>query len=139
KVEPGATYTLEGTQLNGLSQGSMYEDDVQQAINYPLVRVRRVADNSFSYWRTVNHSSRGVATGLSIVSTQVTVPSMPFGKYEVVVVANGIASDVSHCEYPPWSGPGTLTTVRNPISIAGHFSSGDRRYLVVVGSSAGKI
>jgi hypothetical protein len=39
----------------------------------------------------------------------------------------------------PGSGSGTLTAVRNPVSVAGHFSSGDQRHLVVVGSSAGKI
>jgi Kelch motif len=141
QIEPGAVYTLQGTQLNGLSQGSMFGDDAQQAINYPLVRARRVADNSFRYWRTANHSSMGVATGSSIVSTQVTVPSISAGQYEVVVVANGIASDAALCEFPAitWSAPGTLTTVRSPISIAGHFSSGDQRHLVVVGTSTGKI
>jgi hypothetical protein len=48
----------------------------------------------------------------------------------------------SACVYPPppaWSGPGTLTTVSNPVSVAGHFSSGDQRHLVVVGTSSGKI
>jgi hypothetical protein len=46
------------------------------------------------------------------------------------------------CVYPPplaWNGPGTLTTVGHPINVAGHFSSGDQRHLVVVGTSTGKI
>jgi hypothetical protein len=46
------------------------------------------------------------------------------------------------CVYPPplaWNGPATLTTVGHPVSVAGHFSTGDQRHLVVVGTSAGKI
>jgi hypothetical protein len=92
-VQLGNTYTLQGTQLNGLSQAAMYGDDAQQAINYPLARARNLADNTIRYWRTANHSTMGVATGTKIVSTNVTVPStIATGTYEVVVVANGIAS-----------------------------------------------
>ncbi len=44
------------------------------------------------------------------------------------------------CIYPPpplWNGPGTLTTVGDIVSIAGHFSTGDQRHLVVVGTKQG--
>ncbi len=46
------------------------------------------------------------------------------------------------CVYPPppaWQGPGDLTTVANLVSVAGHFSTGDQRHLVVVGTSQGKV
>ena len=52
------------------------------------------------------------------------------------------ADPLASCVYPPplaWGGQGPLTTVGNPVSIAGHYSSGDQRYLVVVGTSQGKI
>ena len=92
-VQLGNTYTLTGTQLNGLSQAAMYGDDAQQATNYPLVRAQNAADGTVSYWRTANHSTMGVATGGKIVSTNVTVPStLAAGTYQVAVVANGIAS-----------------------------------------------
>ena len=38
----------------------------------------------------------------------------------------------------PWNS-GTLTTVKNIVSVAGHFSTGDQRHLVVVGTTAGKV
>ena len=34
-LTPGSTFTLSGTQLNGLSQASSYGDDFQNATNYP--------------------------------------------------------------------------------------------------------
>jgi hypothetical protein len=40
---------------------------------------------------------------------------------------------------PTWHGPGTLTTVKNIVALAGHFSTGDERDLVVVGTASGKI
>jgi hypothetical protein len=46
------------------------------------------------------------------------------------------------CVYPPppaWNGPGDLTTVADLVSIAGHFSTGDQRHLVVVGTSQGNV
>jgi hypothetical protein len=38
----------------------------------------------------------------------------------------------------PWNS-GTLTTVKNIVSVAGHFSTSDQRHLVVVGTAAGKV
>ncbi len=38
----------------------------------------------------------------------------------------------------PWNG-GDLTTVKDIVSVAGHFSTGDQRHLVVVGTAHGKV
>jgi hypothetical protein len=52
-------------------------------------------------------------------------------------------SDLSAvCIYAPptvWSGPAILTTTPNMVSVSGHYSSGDQRDLVIVGTSDGKI
>ena len=40
---------------------------------------------------------------------------------------------------PAWNGPGDLTNVNNIVSVAGHFSTGDQRHLVVVGTEAGRV
>ena len=93
-LHTGATYVLQGQQLNGLSQAVSYGDDAQMATNYPLVRIRNLADGAVVYCRTFNHSTMGVATGSATVSTSFTVPSSaPQGDYALSVVANGIASD----------------------------------------------
>src|SRR5208282_1093047 len=67
-LRPGKTYTVQGTQLNGLSQGAAYGDDVQAATNYPLVRITNAATGHVFNCLTDNPSSMGVATGSLLVS-----------------------------------------------------------------------
>jgi hypothetical protein len=86
-------HTLKGTQLNGLSQGTSYGDDNQQATNYPLVRITDAAGHVV-YCKTHTFSSMGVATGSKIVTAQFDVPAtgIATGPASLVVVANGIPS-----------------------------------------------
>jgi hypothetical protein len=87
------TYFISGKQLNGLSQGAMYGDDLQTATNYPLVRITNDASGHVFYARTHDHSTMAVATGDKEVSTHFDVPcEMELGDAELEVVANGIAS-----------------------------------------------
>jgi hypothetical protein len=89
----GQTYTLTGTQLNGLSEASSFGDEFNSATNYPVVRIRNVATGHITYARTHNHSTMGVATGATPVSTNFDVPAgTETGASEIVVVANGIPS-----------------------------------------------
>jgi hypothetical protein len=104
-LHPGVSYTLSGTQLNGLSQAVSYGDDAQMATNYPLVRLRNAATGSVIYCRTFDHSTMGVATGAATVSTTFTVPaSVPQASYFLSVVANGIASAEVAVTVDPGSG-----------------------------------
>jgi hypothetical protein len=92
----GTTQTVKlfGQQLNGLSGGTNFGDDVQNATNYPIVRVTNVATGHVTYARTFNHSTMAVATGSKIVSTNFKLPSTTEkGTSKLEVVANGIASD----------------------------------------------
>jgi hypothetical protein len=91
----GETYTITGTQLNGLSQAVSYGDDGQMATNYPLVRLTDIFVNpqTVAYLRTFNFSSLGVAVAGG-VSADLEVPcDLPPGGYNLQVIANGIASD----------------------------------------------
>jgi hypothetical protein len=88
----GDTFTLTGTQLNGLSEGAAYGDDAQMASNYPIVQLQDTAGNVL-YARTSNWSSTGVATGGTPETVQFTLPSGSNpGIYLLNAVANGIAS-----------------------------------------------
>jgi uncharacterized repeat protein (TIGR01451 family) len=92
-VQPGQTYTIAGTQFNGLSQAVGFGDDYQGATNYPLVRITNTATGHVFYCRTHNHSTMAVATGAAPVFTQFDVPlSIETGVSTLVVVANGIPS-----------------------------------------------
>lgn len=90
----GFTYTLNGRQINGLSQAVAYGDDATMATNYPIVRIRNTASGHIFYCRTLNHSTLGVNTGTVIHHTQFAVPAgAELGASEITVVANGIPSD----------------------------------------------
>jgi len=92
-VTLGSTYSISGTQFNGLSQGAYYGDDVQGATNYPLVRITNNSSGHVFYAKTTNPSNSSIAPGNS-VSVNFTVPeSVETGASSLVVVANGIASE----------------------------------------------
>lgn len=89
----GTTYTISGTQFNGLSQANAFGDEYQTATNYPLVRITNNSTGHVFYAKTHNHSTMGVATGTATVSTKFDVPTnMETGASTLVVVANGIPS-----------------------------------------------
>ena len=92
-VTRGSSYTVSGTQFNGLSQAASFGDELSAATNYPLVRITNTATGRVVYARTHGHSSMGVATGSTLVSTHFDVPMQAdTGASTLVVVANGIAS-----------------------------------------------
>jgi hypothetical protein len=90
-VMPGQTYQITGTRFNGLSQNNTDGDDVQEASNYPLVRITTSKGNVV-YARTHNHSFMGVGSSKP-VTTSFDVPSnIDLGSASLVVVTNGVAS-----------------------------------------------
>jgi hypothetical protein len=94
----GHSYTLSGTQINGLSQAVSYGDDGGMATNYPIVRVTNTASGQVVYLRSYNFSTMGVATGTTVPndleSCTIDIPSnLAAGDWNLVVIANGIASD----------------------------------------------
>jgi hypothetical protein len=91
-LQPGGSYVLKGERLNGVSQGSNYGDDFQNATNYPLVRITNRYTHHVFYSRTHDHSSMAVDRGES--STHFDVPkSQEPGLSDLVVIANGVPSE----------------------------------------------
>ncbi len=91
-VARGHTYSLQGVRFNGMSQGSAFGDESQNATNYPLVRITNLSTHHVFYSRTHNHSSMAVASPAT-VTTQFDVPSaQELGPSMLEVVANGIPS-----------------------------------------------
>jgi hypothetical protein len=115
-LSPGSTYPISGTQFNGLSEGAEYGDDQQMATNYPLVRIVNATTGHVFYCRTHGHSSMGVATGSTIVSTNFDVPAnIETGASKLYVVANGIPS--APVSVTVGSSSGTTATL-SPSSLA---------------------
>lgn len=91
-VTRGQTYSLTGTQFNGLSEAAAYGDELSAPTNYPLVRITNSATGHVFYARTHGYTI-GVATGASPVTTMFDVPAgAETGASSLVVIANGIAS-----------------------------------------------
>jgi hypothetical protein len=128
-----ATYMISGTQFNGLTEGAYYGDDMQAATNYPLVRITNNATSHVFYTRTHGHSSMGVATGSTTVSTSFDVPAgIELGASTLVVVANGIASPTVSVTIATGTSPLRIDAVTPP---AGRTSGGQQ--IVLAGAFAG--
>ena len=125
-TDSGATYTLTGTQLNGISEGAAYGDDAEMASNYPIVQLVS-SSNQVYYARTFNWSSTGVDTGSTPETTNFTLPAgLPNGTYSLYVIANGIASTpVSFTTGTSTDDPPTVVNAAsaNPSSVTGTTTS----------------
>ena len=94
----GHSYTVRGTQINGLSQAACYGDDGGMASNYPIVRLTHPATGQVVYVRSHDFSTMGVATGTAVPhdlhSCRIDIPPyLAVGHWNLVVIANGIPSD----------------------------------------------
>ena len=92
----GSTFTLTGTQLNGLTSGGSYGDDATMASNYPIVILRSIGTGKTYYAKSFNFSTMGLATGVTPVTCQFTLPSgLPAGSYNLTTSASGVVSSNS--------------------------------------------
>ncbi len=92
-VTHGNSYTVTGTQLNGLSAANAYGDDAQNASNYPLVAIQNKGTKHIAFARTTGFSTMGIATGSTPVSATFAVPAtIETGASTLYVVTNGILS-----------------------------------------------
>jgi hypothetical protein len=89
---PGNTYTLSGKQLSGLTQGSHWGDEQQNATNYGLVQITNKATNHISYARSFDFSNSSIGAN-NPSSLKFTVePSIETGPSSLRVIASGFAS-----------------------------------------------
>jgi len=91
-VTRGKTYTVGGTQLNGITQGAMFGDDAQSATNYPLVLITNNSTGHKFYARTHGFSTMSIAPGKASTAKFDVPAGMETGGSTLQVIANGIAS-----------------------------------------------
>ena len=88
----GTTYTLTGTQLSGLINGSDEGDDMTNAQNYPIVWLTNESGDVF-YCRSFNFSNLTPSPGSTPETCQFTTPAgLPEGTYSLYVSAVGVQS-----------------------------------------------
>jgi hypothetical protein len=68
----GNSYTLNGTQLSGASQGASYGDDCEMDTNYPIVSL--VNGSTVTYGRTTNWNKTGIGLTNGATTTNFTLP-----------------------------------------------------------------
>jgi len=91
-VTPALDSVVQGTQFNGLSQGSS-RVFYPNATNFPLIKLTNQATGHVLFCRSHDYSTMGVATGSQTVSTSFSVPwNAEPGPSTLQVVANGISS-----------------------------------------------
>jgi MYXO-CTERM domain-containing protein len=85
-------YTLTGTQISGLVNGSDEGDDMTNQQNYPIVWLTDNSGNVF-YCRTFNISNMTPSKGSTPETCQFTTPAgLPAGSYNLFVSAVGVQS-----------------------------------------------
>jgi hypothetical protein len=133
QVHIGDSYTISGTQFNGLSQGSAFGDDEQSATNYPIVRITMTKSGHVYYAKEFNPSTMAICTGNQIVSTHFKVPSnAELGAATIQVVTNGIASAPVSITIQPQLAPYAVSVYPgqgiNPVGNVGSISLLDGSY-----------
>jgi len=88
----GTTYTVTGTQLSGLINGSDEGDDMTNQQNYPIVWLTDSSGNVY-YCRSFNFSSMVPSKGNAVETADFTTPAgLPDGSYNLFVSAVGVQS-----------------------------------------------
>jgi hypothetical protein len=91
-VTRASTYTLTGTQFNGLSHGAAYGDDVQANTNYPIVKIVNIASGHVFYERTSGFNTMSVARNTASSTNFMVTGATETGPSTLYVIANGISS-----------------------------------------------
>ncbi len=87
--DPRGTFTLTGTQLTGISEGSTEGDDEEMSTNYPIVELTLGSN----VWYAKTHDwTPGVDEGSTSVKFDLPANLSPGATYSLTVVANGIPS-----------------------------------------------
>jgi hypothetical protein len=92
----GGVYTLTGTQLNGLTNGTSFGDDLNSASDYPIVGLKDTLGlGNVYYARSYQFNQMAPLVNTTGSCSFVLPPSIPMGSYVVFVSASGVTSSNS--------------------------------------------
>ena len=91
-VTPKTSFTVTGTQLAGLTQGTNWGDENMNATNYPLVRIVNDATKAVSYATVTSVSSTSIAPNAAATLDFTVDTSIQNGSSKLYVVASGVSS-----------------------------------------------
>lgn len=93
RVDQNASFTLSGTQLNGLHEGAAQNDDRTPRTNFPIVRMTHIATGRVVTCGTRDWTYRGIQPNRPSSCTVDVPDSIPPGPYQLTVVASGVSSE----------------------------------------------
>jgi hypothetical protein len=91
-LSPGNNYSISGKQLAGLTQGSFWGDEQQNATNYGLVQITNNATHHVFYARSFNFSNTSIAPNAPSTLSFSIDSSVENGSSALRVIASGFAS-----------------------------------------------
>jgi len=91
-LSPKITYTLSGKQLAGLTQGTFWGDEQQNATNYGLVQITNKASHHVFYARVTDYSNTSIAPNVPSTFSFTFNEKVEDGPSSIRVVASGVAS-----------------------------------------------
>ena len=91
-VTPKTSFTVTGTQLAGLTQGTNWGDESMNATNYPLVRIVNDATKAVSYATVTSVSSTSIAPNAAATLDFTVDTTIQNGSSKLYVVASGVSS-----------------------------------------------
>ena len=91
-LSPGKNYNVSGKQLSGLTQGSQFGDEFENATNYALVRIVNNSSHHVFYATTSNFSNTSIKPMVPSTFNFTIGSDFEDGPSQMYVVANGIAS-----------------------------------------------
>ena len=91
-LSPKITYTLSGKQLAGLTQGTFWGDEQQNATNYGLVQITNIASQHVFYARVTDYSNTSIAPNVPSTFSFTFNEKVEDGPSSIRVVASGVAS-----------------------------------------------
>jgi hypothetical protein len=91
-LTPKKSFSVSGKQLSGLTQGSQFGDEFENATNYPLVRIVNNSSRHVFYATTSHFSSTSIAPMAPSNFNFTIGKDFEDGPSKMYVVANGIAS-----------------------------------------------
>ena len=130
-VTPKTSFTVTGTQLAGLTQGTNWGDESMNATNYPIVRIVNDATKVVSYAMVTNVSSTSIAPNAPATLDFTVDTTIQNGSSKLYVVASGVSSTgtavtitggvsaqaVSTSTTTTTVPPTTTTTMKKPVAI----------------------
>lgn len=92
-LSPASTYQISGKQLSGLTQGTHFGDEYENATNFPLVQIQNNETHHISYARSFNFSSTSIQPDVASTLNFVLDPKIENGVSTLRVIASGFASE----------------------------------------------